>query len=117
MKYRTPKIPSRLSRILTSSEASSSMTPMYSMKRQMPHVQLQLQSSFIASESESELVDDELAEVKLRIQDKIKTTKLQIQRVGNVGRYCDTQLENIQILFRNQMNIIHYLVDEILVLK
>ncbi|CAL6105450.1 Hypothetical_protein [Hexamita inflata] len=115
MKSRTtPKIPSRLSQIKTSSDTSS-MTPTYGIRRQMPYVQLQ--SSFRVSQSQSELVDDSLTELKQNIQDNIKTLKLQIQLVGNVERYCDTQLDNIQILFRNQKNLLHHLIDERFKLK
>ncbi|CAL6048195.1 Hypothetical_protein [Hexamita inflata] len=58
MKNRTtPKIPSRLSQIKTSSNTSGSMTPTHGMRRK-------------------------------NILDNIKTSKLQTQRVGNVGRYC-----------------------------
>ncbi|CAL6048213.1 Hypothetical_protein [Hexamita inflata] len=117
MKSRTtPKVPSRLSQIKTISAPSSTASYFRSYKS-VPCTTLQMTMDYSETESDDEFDVNSFSFLTQLIRSSIQSTSQQVQRICKVERHLYTQMQNIQILFQNQRNVIHYFVDDILLIK
>ncbi|CAL6048179.1 Hypothetical_protein [Hexamita inflata] len=116
MKSRTtPKVPSRLSQIKTIS-APSSTASYFRSHKSVPCATLQMTMDH-SEESDDEFDVNSFSFLTQLIRSSIQSTSQQVQRICKVERHLYTQMQNIQILFQNQRNVIHYFVDDILLIE
>ncbi|CAL6105452.1 Hypothetical_protein [Hexamita inflata] len=114
MQSRTnPKVPSRLSQIKTIS-APSSAASYFRSHKSVPCATLQITMEHSETESDDEFDVNSFSFLTQLIRSSIQNTTQQVRRVIKVERHFYTQMQNIQILFKNQRNVIHYFVDDIL---
>ncbi|CAL6105454.1 Hypothetical_protein [Hexamita inflata] len=106
----SPKVPSRLSQIKTNNSQYSAAW-IFRSQKSLPCAKLQMTLENSESESDDKLNDNSLYFLTQQIKSSIQSATQQVRRICNVDRKFYNQLQNIQILFRNQRNLLSYMSD------